>query len=606
MDITDKACNIIKRGYVNDLFLDVDKLTKVVEAICNIQYYGTAEIGLITLNSCQRTIIAEVVKQYSAGLPVRIMICKSRRVGGSMISAILVSLLMMGNERYRAVVASHELGRVSIYLRDLYHVLLDYLPNQLRDFRGKDKRRMRGHGHTFTKNYSTLSVDVEAEIRGRATDFLHCSEFAFFKDGAGFLNAYRPTLPDRHGTFAILESTPHAYDDHFHRMYEDALAGNSTYTPLFFAWQEFAENQIAVTEEEEAEILNSLHVQHTKFGNELQLVRDYGVSAGQIKWRRNQLMDMDLDSFRREWPSSIEEAFAEADTRNVFDMDVLRQMARTAKEPRNQGEMRTEVSLHWQKPSRFLLRHEGLVQIWQHPEPGEDYVGGSDHSLGRGDWNSLTICKRMPLQVVATLHGDRIKQNIMPAEFAEQMYHLLRYYNEAYCAIEINDTGLVVATQLSEWGYPNMLSHRNIFVGETLQEFGGWRNTTKTRTYSIERLRYYVKNKLIAIPDPLTIREMMHFVYATPNNDLSKEKAQAARKGQTQRGTDVTGLHDDRVFSLISALLAHEALEAPLTQREKAIQAEQVDHDIIYADEDNLYPQDEWDIEIPFDEVQWE
>ena len=582
MTILEKSAAIIKGGYIDEIFKDAEKLKKVIEATCNIQYYGSNEVGLIRLNSCQHKIINKVVAQYKAGEAVRIMIAKSRRVGGSMLSAILSSLLMMGKENFRALVASYEKERVSEFLGKLYTILLDYLPDELEEFKGPKKRKQQGSGYSLIHNGSILAVDREAEVRGRATDFLHCSEFAYFKDGRVFLNAYRPTLPEVHGTFAILESTPRNYDDNFHRMFEQALNGDSAYAPLFFPWQEFEENYMACSAQEEEEIMNKLHKSHPKYGNEVQLVNTFDVTAGQIKWRRNFLKDGDLESFKKEYPSSIEEAFSAADSRNVFDMAVLREMKTS--EPEEQGEMNVNRPLHWQKVPELVSQPQGLIQIWEQPDLKKEYVAGSDHSLGRGDWNSLTICQRMPLRVVATLHGDRTRRNVIPAEFAQQMLHLLKYYNEPYTNIEINDTGLVVSTQLREWEYPHLLNHQTIFPDDTLNEVGGWRNTTKTRSYAIERLRYYIQNKLIHIPDPLTVKELMHFVYTSPGGDLSKEKAQAARKGQRPRGVDVTGLYDDRVFSLISALLAHEALQPALTAREMAIERNQTDRDELYPE----------------------
>ena len=593
------AAHIIKNGLIDEIFRDANKLIKVIEAVANIQYYGGTRVGLITLNSCQRKIVEKVVEQYIAGLPVRIMIAKSRRIGGSMITAILYNLLMMGKKNFRAVVAANEKEKVSKYLHDLYTIMLDHLPDALSDFRGAHNRTHRGDGHRLKKNRSMLSVEVESKLLGRASDALHCSEFAFFKDGQDFLNTYHPSLTDSHGTFSILESTPSAYDDHFHRMFERALSGKRAYSALFFAWWQFEENRMYCSAEEEKQIMNGLHIKHPTYGNEQELVDKYNVQADQLKWRRYRLDDTDLDSFYKLYPASIEEAFQAADSRNVFDMAVLRGMEK--KEPIKQGIMNVNRPYHWEKPPAFELQPQGLIQIWQDVDRSQEYVAGSDHSQGRGDWNSLTIMQRMPLRVVATLHGDRTRHNIIPAEFAAQMFHLLKYYNQAHTAIEINDTGLVISRLLQQWNYPYLLNHQQMFPNDKTNEFGGWRNTTTTRPYAIERLKYFIKNQLIYIPDELTIKEMMHFVYVAPQGDLSREKAQAARKGQTPRAGDNTGIYDDRVFSLMSALLAHEALEAPKSDREKAIEAQQVDHDILYSEQHDFdYTNNDFDFEIPF------
>ena len=100
----ERAASCIKDGYIDEIFNDAEKLKKVIELTCNIQYYGSEKIGLIRLNSCQDRIIDKVVEQYVAKKAVRIMIAKSRRIGGSMLSAILSSLLMMAKPNFRTLV----------------------------------------------------------------------------------------------------------------------------------------------------------------------------------------------------------------------------------------------------------------------------------------------------------------------------------------------------------------------------------------------------------------------------------------------------------------------------------------------------------------------
>ena len=148
------------------------------------------------------------------------------------------------------------------------------------------------------------------------------------------------------------------------------------------------------------------------------------------------------------------------------------------------------------------------------------------------------------------------------------------------------------------------MSHKNIFPDSTINEPGGWRNTVGTRNHGIELLKDYIQNELIQIPDVETIKELMHFIYQTSANDLSKAKAQAARKGQPKKGVDHTGLFDDRVFSLIGALLADKSLPPVLTPRERAIENQQTDHDIVYSNEYDLQIETPA-IEIPFDGLEF-
>ena len=117
-------------------------------------------------------------------------------------------------------------------------------------------------------------------------------------------------------------------------------------------------------------------------------------------------------------------------------------------------------------------------------------------------------------------------------------------------------------------------------------EWNGWRNTVKTRQYAVEHLKFHISNKTLQIPDKATVEEMMQFVYVPKSGDYSNPKPQAARKGQPPTGGDTTGLHDDRVFSLMGAMLAHssDSLDLPQTPREKRIEKEQTDHDMLYPE----------------------
>ena len=601
----ESACSLITPEGIQQVFSNVDLLRSVIESICWVKDYKTQVMTPVTLNGCQLRILDEVVRQYSQGDPVRILIVKSRRVGGSMLSAILATLQMMAKPDYSVTVASHQLSRVSTYLLLLYTNLLDHLPDPLRQFRGKAQRRAFGHGRTLVHNKSNLLIDVETDIRGRDSGYLHCSEIAFFKNAAKFLSAFEPSIPYEHGTFIILESTPAAYDDHFHRMYEASINGETSYTPIFIPWQDFEHNQLPCTESEAEDIMNNLHARHSRYGNEIDAVEKHNLTPEQVKWRRKKLGERDMNSFLKEYPGSVEEAFAAADSLNVFDMNALRFLRARAVEPSRQGEMRTDVALHWEKPPSLELQSLGLVQIWDDPDPTKEYVAGSDHSQGKHDWNSLTILQRMPLKLVATLHGDRTNKNIIPGDFAKQMLHLLKYYNYPHTAIEINDVGNTISTLLQQWDYYNLLTHQNLFPDSMVREPGGWRNTSSTRSHGVEILKMYIQNELIQIPDEETIKELMHFIYSSSANDLSKAKPQAAKKGQPKVGVDNTGLFDDRVFSLISALLAHESLPAVLSDRERAIENRQVDHDIIYRDH-FAPPSDDFDIAVPFDEYEFD
>ena len=120
--------------------------------------------------------------------------------------------------------------------------------------------------------------------------------------------------------------------------------------------------------------------------------------------------------------------------------------------------------------------------------------------------------------------------------FAEQVYCLGMYYNEALVGIETNYSTYPEMV-LEELGYRNLYVRQRLdnFTGKLVDAFG-FETTTATRPAIVDGLKDVARSALETITDYDTLGEMLTFVY------------DEAWKPQAEEGE-----HDDLVLSLAIA-----------------------------------------------------
>ena len=110
--------------------------------------------------------------------------------------------------------------------------------------------------------------------RGSTIRNVHISEYAFWPANTKkeVLTGILQAVPNEPKTFVAIESTANGFD-HFKELWDQAVAGESGFTPLFFAWYELPEytmpyDGFVLTEEEK------------------QLQSAYSLTMDQLTWRR--------------------------------------------------------------------------------------------------------------------------------------------------------------------------------------------------------------------------------------------------------------------------------------------------------------------------------
>lgn len=164
-----------------------------------------------------------------------------------------------------------------------------------------------------------------AEIgRSMTNQYLHLSEYAFYKDAARISLGLLQTVAEMADTEVIKESTANGIDNDFYSDWKEAKNGKTRYQAIFVPW--YWQDEYCINDpdfkpnDEENDWLD-------KFGSN-------GLTAGHLNWRRIKLQDFKGDEeqkcrkFRQEYPFTDDEAFLSSITDTFINVDCV-QRART-------------------------------------------------------------------------------------------------------------------------------------------------------------------------------------------------------------------------------------------------------------------------------------
>lgn len=207
-----------------------------------------------------------------------------------------------------------------------------------------------------------------------------------------------------------------------------------------------------------------------------------------------------------------------------------------------------EMSQKCEEPK--ILLDEGNYRIWEEPDISGNkiYVAGVDISEGVGIDASviqiLDITDIKDIKQVAIYHN----RHIPPLEFANKLFTILRNWGSPLALIERNNCGAQVVDRLAfDMGYEKVVSYGAKVANRAKPQMGMIAHTN-TKYKGVMNMRYFINDmRSVTIRDLETLKELKEFV-RFPNGTWKAK----------------SGLHDDRVMSLIYALYI---LEKELTER---------------------------------------
>lgn len=151
--------------------------------------------------------------------------------------------------------------------------------------------------------YKIGTAENKSVGRSSTIQLFHGSEVAFWANASEHAKGILEAVPNASGTEIILESTANGVGNYFHQMWQKAEAGLSDFIAVFVPW--------FWQEEYTADVPQEFIL--TDIENELKST--YGLTDGQLAWRRIKIVNLSVNghdgekSFAQEYPCNPQEAF---------------------------------------------------------------------------------------------------------------------------------------------------------------------------------------------------------------------------------------------------------------------------------------------------------
>lgn len=559
-----------------------------------------AKVVPFTFNFAQRFVHARLAQQMRETGRVRAIILKARQEGISTYVAARNYRRVQLYENQRALVIADQRKRGQV-LFGIYEMFDRRIPDWIKP----EKRWQRSgwrlhydnpHGTGLNSELSVETAMDAAAGRGSTVQAVHASELGFWENPEEVWISLMQAVPD-FGSEVIIESTANGVGNFFHQMWEDAVAGDSSFLPIFLPWWIHEEYRLALSPEEKKQLRRELDpwekTAHTE-GFEWEQPDDvvptefasgatwnvatqtWTLSLEQLAWRRMVIRDKlrgDLNGFRQEYPSTAREAFLVSGDM-FFDEDALLWYEQAAARPRKRQTIRWHLNGAYRRDDS-----NGELRVWQRRQKDHEYVifadtasgkkageresiFASDREQGGRDFSAAWVYDKTKGQYVAKLHG-----RIPPEAFAQKLMALGYTYASsnkrsgrevpALLGVERNHKSgeTVVRILKDDLRYPNLYYDRQLNRRLNRRTpAAGWVTTESKRTIMLDEFSAEIRARGVSMPDPDTIREMFTFV----RNDDGKPEAQE-------------GCHDDRVIAAAGCIQMARFAFAPAVRSERKL-----------------------------------
>jgi hypothetical protein len=383
---------------------------------------------------------------------------------------------------------------------------------------------------------SSMSVSTAKNAcSGRSYTYhaVHCSEVAFCEDPDRLMVGLNQSIPYKHGTVVIYESTANGVGNWFHEEWLRAVHKDSTFVPMFFPWYKHYEYEIPSTTLREQDLLS----------DERELAEQYGLTVPKLAWRRHAIANLcmgDENQFHQEYPCTPDEAFLTTGT-HIFPLERL-------KDCYEKKAGITGVLHNDNGTIKFTPDPTGPLTIYTWPssdrEWGRYVVAGDPSRTTYGDGSCIQVINRRTFEQVAVWHGF-----MDPVPFAHEIMNLGFYYNDALINTEINGPGYGTIAVIMQLGYPDIWRHRwaDKAPGKLSQSYG-WQMSYARKHWAVSEVINLIAQGAITIHDEITYDQMTNFVQLP-----GAEMGPASERG-----------YDDAVTSLMIAICS-TMTEPPLT-----------------------------------------
>lgn len=487
------------------------------------------------LNKPQEKLYNALAEQYRLGKPMRAIVLKARQEGISTLTEGMIFKRAATAPNHKAVIVAHtEASTKSLFeMSKLFYDELDEdIKPETRNSNAYELSFDKKDGDGLRSAIVCYTAGGRGIGRGDTILSLHVSEYAFWPDNkkeifAGLIQAV-PNDPD---TLVVIESTAKGFDD-FKDKWDRAVAGESDFVAVFFAWFELSEYRM--TPQPGFELTAS-----GRYGNEIQIKHTFDLDDEQMAWRRwciDNNCDGDLDLFKQEYPATPEEAFI-ATGNCVFPADtVIQQIARVINlEPIAKGNFiykKKYLSENEAEITNIEWLDDKRGAIWLYEEPKKQYdgetliaecpyvLGGDTAGLGEDYFTGYCI-NNFTKKTAAVVYKQTWNDDL----YADQMYCLGLHFNTALIGIETNFS-LTAMRELEKLRYPNLyLRDRFDNLTSKYTKALGFETTRTTKPVIIDNLVKFVRDMPELFLDTRLLREMLTFIRDPKTGKMGAEES---------------------------------------------------------------------------------
>lgn len=305
-----------------------------------------------------------------------------------------------------------------------------------------------------------VSATSDDAFRGKSINVLIADEFAFVNKNMAeeFWASNFPTLAASEESKIIIISTPNGLWNLFERIYTSATKDENGFVCCKYDWRV--------------------------------------IPGRDEEWKRKQIKILGKTKFNQE-----HEVQFLGSTNTVIDSEVLERLFDKVKDP-------------------ILYDLNDKLRIWEKPQKGQTYIIGNDVAKGTGEHYStcqilkITSYKPFKAEQVAVYQDNYIDVY----KFANLIYRLATYYNNAFVLVENNAEGASIVSEL-HWGleYDNLVNEGN----KSTQL--GVRATTRTKPKAVLAMKKLIENWDVTIKDIFTINELTSFIDKGNNKFVGKD-----------------------------------------------------------------------------------
>jgi len=456
----------------------------------------------------QRAFVAEVERQYNAGLPVRIRVLKGRQLGVSTVTEAILFVWGFIHPNSLALVLSLEKDD-STYLFGMFKRFWEKGPfRDLFDTKYDTKSEL-----VFEEPIgSTVRVAMASKEevgRGMTIQAVHCSEVARWGDNADtIIPGLENAIPFEHGTIWIEETTADGVGGYFHDGWQESVdpEGNSDFVAMFFPWFRHDEYEIPGHH-----LTYDLLEEDGRYGDEREVLafllrQDIEPSRvlAKMAWRRRKINNAPkgLDGFHEEYPCTPDEAFLSTGS-NVFPLEHL-PLCYAPNVGRDRGYLFNDNG-----KLAFNATDQGHLTVYRTPDPKrrQKYALGCDPTKTiEGDPACIQVVNRATYEQVAVWHGSATPNQIGQISLA-----IAYWYNDALVNTEIQGGGREVMQVWRDAGYNNIWLDRRPDKARRSAQLLGWNTTYETKQWLIGVLQGLITRHDVLIHHPATYHELTQY-----------------------------------------------------------------------------------------------